>query len=263
MIVAKSEGSSVFALHRVITYIRQARWRAKRRKSLWNLVLIPLCLLGIVCAGWVFFLPIQYLQDALRSESAFLAGSTNIGKILLICGLLICSIVPGLMLGNIFAWLVVPLRRIFDREAQAYPSTNFKTAMKQLTTVAIVIFIVVYPLALLGGLNYFSVDSEGISYQEWFSLDSTKHGWTQIKKIETRCWSKGMAGRGSFKVSFYDGLEIDLFSAGPKKFFSAYPRLSSLLQNIPFEFLHEPKYFGQAQAPACPPTWIDYFVRRP
>jgi hypothetical protein len=52
------------------SYIAHAQARAKRRKSLWNLILIPLVVIGVVCASIGLFGLLWHLSVWIHPENA-------------------------------------------------------------------------------------------------------------------------------------------------------------------------------------------------
>ena len=50
----------------------------------------------------------------------------------MVFGVMPVAAVFGFMLGNSLLWLIVPLRRIFEMQAQGYPGTNFQASMRGL-----------------------------------------------------------------------------------------------------------------------------------
>lgn len=124
---------------RVTKFYFGARQRAQRRKSPWNLILIPLCFGSAIAFGyalfrliWLFhtiFYPAHELGEFWRDGISFESFLPSF--------LMVFSVVPGaigigFMFGNLLAWLVGPARRIIDAEARGYPGTTFRAAMRGL-----------------------------------------------------------------------------------------------------------------------------------
>jgi hypothetical protein len=124
-------------------YYEEARHRATRRKSPWNLILIPLCggsaiaiAYGLFRAVWLFhtvFYPSHELSHFWRrgitARSLFLS-------FLMVFAPALGSIPMGFMIGNLLAWLIPPARRTFDSEAQGFPDTGFLDSMRGLLRLA-------------------------------------------------------------------------------------------------------------------------------
>ena len=131
-------------VQRTARFYGEARQRAKRRKSLWNFLLIPFCLgpaFGLWYAlfrlVWCFHVaiyPQHELREFWQDGISFKSGAPSF---LMVFALMPGALVFGFMLGNSLLWLIAPIRRIFDAEAKSYPGTNFQDAMRGLFMVGI------------------------------------------------------------------------------------------------------------------------------
>lgn len=242
-------------------YFQAVLYRAQRRKSPWNLLLIPFGIGGMALCWWLLALPIFHFRQSGMPDSIFLSGGTRIGLTVFYIGLGLCSIGPGLLIANATAWLVPNARKTFDREANGYKGTDFKAAWSGLIKFSVIILIVVYPVSFLGGMNYFALDQEKIFYRKAFSTEVSEYRWNQVKRLETMCYSKRSSGEGQFILVFNDGASIDLFEAMPKNFFPAYPKISMALKNASYDFVWQspPNLFKNRN---CPQSWASYFSER-
>jgi len=68
---------------KIDTYFKEARGRAKRRKSPWNLLLIPLAIIGIGSTGFALAKGLLTIQSSLIPSDAILASYTRVGSILM------------------------------------------------------------------------------------------------------------------------------------------------------------------------------------
>jgi hypothetical protein len=243
-------------------YFEGARHRAQRRKSPWNLILIPFAIAGMALCWWLLALPIFHFRQSGMSDSIFLSGGTRAGLILFYVGLGFCSIGPGFLIANAMTWFIPPARKIFDREAIGHKGTDFKSACRGLIKFSMIILIVLYPISFLAGMNYFALNQEKIFYRKALSAEISEYRWDQVKRIETMCYSKKSAGEGKFILVFDDGASINLFEAMPKNFFPAYPKISAALKNVSYDFIHQdpPKFYKNKK---CLPSWMPYFSERP
>jgi hypothetical protein len=125
-------------------YYAEARQRAKRRKSAWNALLLPFCFgawLGVWFAlfrlVWLFHLTL-YPQHQLRDFwQEGISLRSFVPSFLMVFSLMPGAMVVGFMLGNLFFWLIKPVRRIFDAEARGYPGTSFRDSMRRLFKVGV------------------------------------------------------------------------------------------------------------------------------
>jgi hypothetical protein len=124
-------------------YLVNALYRARRRRSPWNLILVPLSfgsiiavnvvLFGLVWAFHVHFYPSHRLHDFWQSHISL---KSFIPSFSMVFALTPGSIATGLALTNIVARLIPPARRTFDAEAVGYPGTDFRSATRGLWSIA-------------------------------------------------------------------------------------------------------------------------------
>ena len=127
----------------IVSWYTEARQRAQRRKSLWNLILIPLSLAfwfgvwyGLFRLVWAFhitFYPQHNLQN-FWPEGASLPSF--VPSFLMVFALMPGSICLGLALANCIVWIVTPARRAFEAESIGYKSVSFREATSALLILA-------------------------------------------------------------------------------------------------------------------------------
>ncbi len=131
-------------MQKTIRYYADARQRAQRRKSAWNLILIPLggaAVIGVWYAlfrlVWLFHVtmyPDHQLQDFWQKGISL---GSFVSSFLMVFALVPAALTIGFMVGNLFAWLISPARRVFQAEASNYPSVRFQATMQVLWKVGI------------------------------------------------------------------------------------------------------------------------------
>jgi hypothetical protein len=120
---------------RVNEWFSGARYRARRRKSAWNLILVPFAFIsgiatwyGLFRVVWAFhlaFYPEHRLQDFWREGISF---ASFVPSFLMVFGLAPGAICAGFVLANCAAWFIPPARRALDLEAVGYPGAGFRDA---------------------------------------------------------------------------------------------------------------------------------------
>jgi len=95
---------------------QNARERATRRKSGWNLLLLPGVVLPLAGLWLALVLALQLLHSALYPDQ-HLINSDGIGTILTTVGSFVAALVPAMVIGNMVVRLIGPARRALDREA--------------------------------------------------------------------------------------------------------------------------------------------------
>ncbi len=131
-----------------MSYLAEAQKRAQRRRSAWNLLLIPAVLLPL---GLLVLLVLQFLHQA-RYPAQALASASGFGPIFTTIGALLAAIPLSLLIGNRLVWLIIPTRRVLEHEATAVPKTDFVSAQRQLIRFGRIAVPVSLGLAVLGAL---------------------------------------------------------------------------------------------------------------
>jgi len=123
-----------------------ARERAQRRRSPVNL-LLPVIKFPLMLGLW--FLQVEFLYR--------LFSRSGCGDIALRClndGLpvVIFTVTPffpavglSMLLTNLLLWLIPPVRRIFDREAERFPQTSFRRSQYSLVMFTGVCIVLAWP----------------------------------------------------------------------------------------------------------------------
>jgi len=143
--VVLNRSFAVMALSdKVANYYREARWRAQRRTSAWNILLFPFCI-GSGLVLWyalfqlVWMFHVHVYPDHQFNE--FWQRGISTGNFALSLVMMFApapgAMVLGFMLGNLIVWLIPPARRTLDAEATGYPGTSFRDAMQDLTKVCL------------------------------------------------------------------------------------------------------------------------------
>jgi hypothetical protein len=109
--------------------------RARRRKSSWNLLLIP-----ATCASWgiltcMFCILLSGIHSAIRHSPGLFSGD-GIGPGLAAVGALFAALPFGLIGANLLVRAVPPARRALDREANSVPGTSFRDSQRELLRMA-------------------------------------------------------------------------------------------------------------------------------
>jgi len=149
-------------IEKIKRYFPEARERAKRRKSPWNLILIPVgaAWIGFFCVAqfkilWAIHILI-YPNHAGRYEEFWPAGLSIpafISSFLLIMPVFISSIILGMIAANIFLWCIPPMRRIFDKEAQGTKGASFRESRMSLCKIAGYVVPICFLLGLIGAFT--------------------------------------------------------------------------------------------------------------
>src|SRR5438128_1987206 len=143
-------------------YLERARTRATRRKSPWNLLLLPLGFLGVAIAWWAslrllwavrdLILPTHAVSFSVMFNQEFHQEDRGFIPLLFFIPPFFAAVPVGLLLCNAIAWCIPPARRAFAREAEGVWHASFADAQRDLATVALYISVPTLVIALVGAL---------------------------------------------------------------------------------------------------------------
>ncbi len=110
-----------------------ARFRAQRRHSRWNLILIPFGLAGWFGTWYLLFRLVWYFHRWLYPQHVFAefwGEGIGLGSFVLSFLMLFApaagALCIGLVIANCAAWFIPPARRALDAEAVDYPGRGFR-----------------------------------------------------------------------------------------------------------------------------------------
>ncbi|MDR2013109.1 MAG: hypothetical protein LBQ20_08745 [Rhodanobacter sp.] len=121
------------------SWLSNARSRAQRRKSVWNL-LLPLFGLPL----WVFFTFLlvklgTYMHQMFHPAQAqlFTNGPLHLNAALVLFPSIIATLCPAFLLANQIVYLLPPARRTLNAEAQTTPGTSYMESQRALFKVGL------------------------------------------------------------------------------------------------------------------------------
>ncbi|UCG55677.1 MAG: hypothetical protein JSU70_12500 [Phycisphaerales bacterium] len=216
-------------MRRIEEYARRAQERAKRRKSRWNLLLIPLSVVGIAATWAAMVIGLLRIQHSLVPQGAILASHTRIGGIFLFVPALFPAMAIGMMLANLAAWCIIPARRVFQKEARGVKGTSFKEAMKHLSIASAILVLIAAPLSIFGTMNYFYVTESGVYVNPLLSVREQHYDWSDIVAVETRCIAERDNLHLNYILHMKDGQTVDLLEEPRMKFVNAFDQIKPLV----------------------------------
>ena len=114
-----------------MSYYEEARTRAARRKSPWNLMLGA----TVVISWAAMSLAVGFVLNAVhqvRFEGQTLSSHEGVGPILVTVSSLFACLIPAMLVANLVVRFLPPARRALDREAAPFPDTGFIEAQHRL-----------------------------------------------------------------------------------------------------------------------------------
>jgi urea transporter len=122
-----------------MSYWNQARMRATRRKSLWNLLLIPAAIVPWFAGWWLSVGLAGRMYSMMHPDTSFIVLPDTTGGVLIAVGLL-CAWCPVAMItGNVLIHALPAARQALDREASKARGTDFRSANRGLIRLSAVL----------------------------------------------------------------------------------------------------------------------------
>lgn len=225
-------------------------------KNIWDVIFMPLC---VAIAWYLLSFPIFILRQIGMPARIFLAsGASELSILLFFLGVGFVSLGPGFILSNCILGAIPFIRKQQDQLCEGDGVRVFKQANKDLLKMSVAMFFLVYPASVFGGLNYYALAPEGVSYRPWFAVHPIHYEWRQVREIKTACYRTRNDSNGQYLVIFEDGRKIDLNAFSTRNFFSSYSTISNFLDEVPFDF-----HFDEQMSKSCPQSWLPYFQNRP
>jgi len=115
-----------------MAYITNARTRAARRRSLWNLLLIPFYAVPWFLLVFTSLVALGGLYRRVHAIDNFVIVPDTIGGILMAVGALFAWLGPAMILANLLVATVPKARRALDEEAARVPGADRASSNRSL-----------------------------------------------------------------------------------------------------------------------------------
>ena len=133
-------------------YIDKAQERARRRRSPWNLLLVPAVIAPWSLLWFTSASMIAHVARRLRPELNFVLIPDTSGGILIALGLFFAWLPVAMILANLMIAVVPAAKRTLDDEARGVPGTDFVSANRRLLKAMAVMTPLGLLVALLGAI---------------------------------------------------------------------------------------------------------------
>jgi hypothetical protein len=133
-------------------YFDDARRRAQRRRSPWNLLLNAAVAVPTGLLWWAVVALFQFIHATRYSGQNLSSTPRGLGTILVALAPFFAALPVGMMIGNVLVRLVPPARKVLDQEATSFPNTDFQSAQRQLLRVSMIMVPIALGLAVWGSL---------------------------------------------------------------------------------------------------------------
>lgn len=126
-------------------YFGRAQQRAKRRKSAWNLLDLPIGFSCITFIGWALLHALWLVRNSLVPERGmplavmFHSERNPVAHIVVLVGVLFAAMPIGMFISNVIVCSIPPYRRAIEPEAKGVWHASFSDAQKDLSLLALVV----------------------------------------------------------------------------------------------------------------------------
>jgi hypothetical protein len=120
-----------------MAYLDEARSRAKRRKSPWNVLLIPAVILPLFILWWSTSAALIELYRVVHAGRAFTGVPDSLGGIIMGVAPFFAWLGPSMIIGNLLIAAIPPARRVLDAEAARSPGTDRRSANRVLLRISV------------------------------------------------------------------------------------------------------------------------------
>ena len=126
--------------------------RARRRKSRWNLLLIPAVSFPII-AVWVAAVLLAQQAHILLYPLQSLRNAKGVWVIVAVMSPVLAAMPLGMLIGNLLVWQMAPARRALNREAEADSTTTYGASQRALLRFALFGVLIALVATTLGALR--------------------------------------------------------------------------------------------------------------
>ena len=135
-------------------WLTNARHRAQRRKSAWNLLLpaVGFPIWGAIATGLAWLASFLHMTLYPSAAHLFGPGPMRLNTALVLIPSLVAAICPAFALTNTLVYLIPSARRTMDAEDRSYPSTGYNASQLALRKMGLWVLAVCAPVILAGAV---------------------------------------------------------------------------------------------------------------
>jgi hypothetical protein len=108
-------------------FLEFVRPRVRRRRSAWNLLLLPACFGSWAVLGYATARGLGTIYSMAHAAPSSSLLPDDVGGLLVALGSLVGSFAPSMIVANCLLWLVPAARRTFEEE-EPFPDLTFRAA---------------------------------------------------------------------------------------------------------------------------------------
>jgi len=224
--------------HKIEEEIIEMQGRAKRKKSKWNLLFIPLNIFFIALFSFWYYKFISIIMSIsfiARSDIIYIYYPNTIWTIALILVIWISSVLLSLILSNFILWFIKPIREIFEKEAKLHKGTNYKSIQKKLLKIFFISFFIWLPFIYMYMNVYNALSYKWLVYSNsWYNLREKEYNIEKdLDKIKIKVYkNKKESAKLSFKFIMKDDNDIEFSEWNEIEFLNKYWEFEQYLEKL-------------------------------
>ena len=212
--------------------------RAKRRKSKWNLLLIPFNVFFVsIFSYWYYKLILIIMNISLisRDDIVYIYYPNTIWNIVLILIILISSLVLSFIVSNFILWIIKPIRDIFEEESKLNKWTDYKSTQKKLLKILPIILLIWFPIIYMYINTYSALSYKWLVYNNsWYQLSEKEYNISdELEKIKISVAKyNNNSDKLFFKFIMKDGKNIEFSEWNEIEFLNKYWEFEPYLEEL-------------------------------
>lgn len=133
-----------------MSYLDKALERAKRRRSAWNLLLLPAVVIPLGLLWWLSVVGVAELYRLIHPQAQFVFLPDTVGAIFMAIGPVFACLAPAMIIGNLVTFMIPAARRALEAEAVTVCGSDFRSANRGLLKGAAILTAAGILVTLLG-----------------------------------------------------------------------------------------------------------------
>lgn len=217
---------------------KEMRWTAKRRKSKWNLLLVPLVIFFTILFSFLYY-KLVFLIDSVslipRDDIVYFFHPYSVWNIFLIFSIGIPSLLLSFIITNLILWFIPPIRKTFEKEAQWHKGKDYKSTQFLLLKYFFMSIFIWFLFIYMFMNTYNALSYKWVVYtNSWYNINEKKYNLSNdLKKIKIEIYKDSSnPAKLSFKFIMNNNKSIEFSEWNEVEFLSKYWEFEQYFKNI-------------------------------
>lgn len=217
---------------------KEMRWTAKRRKSKWNLLLVPLVIFFTILFSFLYY-KLVFLIDSIslipRDDIVYFFHPYSVWNIFLLFSIGIPSLLLSFIITNLILWFIPPIRKTFEKEAQWHKGKEYKSTQFLLLKYFFMSIFIWFLFIYMFMNTYNALSYKWVVYtNSWYNINEKKYNLSNdLKKIKIEIYKDSSnPAKLSFKFIMNNNKSIEFSEWNEVEFLSKYWEFEQYFKNI-------------------------------